>query len=460
MAQIRRDPILDPLTPLDGTQDVNANLSVSGELIVTSGLDMEGDLTLASEDIAGNGEVKDSYSLLLNANYDADPAAGITPTDWIAQYQHVMLTPGTDPTSKLVWTIGGETEMELARGTANPSQLGSLNVGTYLHNGQDFFNGARVTCDNNNTLELLGKKADSASAVAVRIKSNFDLSTPGAKLLSVFNQNEERFYIGHDGQVKIIPDSSGSLTNGILQLNATNNGQPYIVFSRSNWYQNSYFQFRNPGSFATTFEWEWNQNLQWTSVEPVTFSNSEVGANVASDAVAFKIAPQISQNAGTPNYTALLLDVTEAIAPGSDNRLLDLQVDGNSKFRVSNTGEVTMTSATVKTTGVDFSKGLAVNRTEISTTYNILSTDHIVGVSNTSSPRLVVLPDVSSSDIDTGKQYVIKDESGAAGGNNITVSGQAGQLIDGVDAVTISSNYGSVKVYGVNGPTVTGWFIY
>lgn len=40
------------------------------------------------------------------------------------------------------------------------------------------------------------------------------------------------------------------------------------------------------------------------------------------------------------NYTALKVNATETSAPGSDNKLLDLQVGGTSKFKVSNSGNV------------------------------------------------------------------------------------------------------------------------
>ena len=75
----------------------------------------------------------------------------------------------------------------------------------------------------------------------------------------------------------------------------------------------------------------------------------------------------------------------------------------------------------------------------------------ITGVTDTSVPRTIYLPDAADFD---GNILMIKDESGGAGTNNITVSAaDAAQNVDG-GSVTINTNYGSVRVYS-NG---SNWF--
>lgn len=66
-----------------------------------------------------------------------------------------------------------------------------------------------------------------------------------------------------------------------------------------------------------------------------------------------------------------------------------------------------------------------------------------IGITDTSSPRTVTLADV---DKVAGRTLMIKDESGGAQANNITVSPQSG-TIDGESSIVIGKNYGSVLVY-------------
>lgn len=86
------------------------------------------------------------------------------------------------------------------------------------------------------------------------------------------------------------------------------------------------------------------------------------------------------------------------------------------------------------------------------TPYNILASDYIVGQTATGVPISLVLPAVSAGN--TNQIYVIKDQSGLAGTNNITVSTADAALIDGLNTKLIASNYGTITVYN-NG---TDWF--
>ncbi|MFC1806465.1 hypothetical protein ACFL09_05740 [Planctomycetota bacterium] len=97
--------------------------------------------------------------------------------------------------------------------------------------------------------------------------------------------------------------------------------------------------------------------------------------------------------------------------------------------------------------------GQRVNRTLVATNaYTVLGSDFIVAV-NSNEAVTVTLPTVSATD--EGKIYIVKDESGGASGNNITVTGEAGETIDGLGSQTLSSDYQAIDVYS-NG---TNWFI-
>ena len=70
--------------------------------------------------------------------------------------------------------------------------------------------------------------------------------------------------------------------------------------------------------------------------------------------------------------------------------------------------------------------------------------DVIINITNTAAPRTVTLPAPASNN--TGKFFVVKDTSGGASSNNITVAGAAGN-IDGAANYTIDANYGSAVFY-------------
>jgi hypothetical protein len=79
-------------------------------------------------------------------------------------------------------------------------------------------------------------------------------------------------------------------------------------------------------------------------------------------------------------------------------------------------------------------------------------TDCIIGVTSTAAARTITLPSASAGGA-AGRFYVVKDESGAAATNNITITAAAG-AIDGAANVKITTNYGAVRLYS-NG---ANWF--
>lgn len=86
---------------------------------------------------------------------------------------------------------------------------------------------------------------------------------------------------------------------------------------------------------------------------------------------------------------------------------------------------------------------LLLSYTATPISYQVLGTDAIIGVTSTAAARTITMPNAS---LTTGQQWEIKDESGGAATNNITVSGN-GFNIDGAANYVISTNYGSVSIY-------------
>jgi hypothetical protein len=97
----------------------------------------------------------------------------------------------------------------------------------------------------------------------------------------------------------------------------------------------------------------------------------------------------------------------------------------------------------------------ALRKVSVDANYNMGRLDDIVAYTSLSAARTVILPPVGSAI--SNKKYTLKDESGNAGINNITLqpnSSDTGVTIDGVSSKAITIAYGFITVYS-NG---TQWF--
>lgn len=81
-----------------------------------------------------------------------------------------------------------------------------------------------------------------------------------------------------------------------------------------------------------------------------------------------------------------------------------------------------------------------------SSPYTVLVTDHYIGIDTSGGAVTVLLPNTTT----TGNNFIIKDFSGNAGANNITITTPGGTtLFDGAATRVINANFGSVQVlYG------------
>lgn len=90
-----------------------------------------------------------------------------------------------------------------------------------------------------------------------------------------------------------------------------------------------------------------------------------------------------------------------------------------------------------------FNGGQVLKRTATATSYSVVTTDSTIAITSTAAPRTITLP---SSGLTAGQVFTVKDESGGAGTNNITIDGN-GALIDGASTVILDVGFGSVSVY-------------
>jgi hypothetical protein len=84
--------------------------------------------------------------------------------------------------------------------------------------------------------------------------------------------------------------------------------------------------------------------------------------------------------------------------------------------------------------------------------YTAIASDYLIAYTSLSTGRTVTLPAASTM---TNKSIVIKDESGNAGANNITIDGNGSETIDGSATKAINANFGSITIYS-NG---SNWFV-
>lgn len=86
--------------------------------------------------------------------------------------------------------------------------------------------------------------------------------------------------------------------------------------------------------------------------------------------------------------------------------------------------------------------------------YTITASDPgVIGVTNTAAPRTITLPLAIA--VPAGRPVTVKDESGGAATNNITVSRAGSDTIDGATTKVISTNYGVTTVYSDG---ISKWF--
>lgn len=104
------------------------------------------------------------------------------------------------------------------------------------------------------------------------------------------------------------------------------------------------------------------------------------------------------------------------------------------------------TSGTGQTVTIDNSTAITLEYTNVnSSPYVVLVTDAYLSVNSSGGAIIVQLPDAAT----IGKGFIIKDRTGSAASNNITVTTVGGTvLIDGSTSFVMNTNYQSIQVIG------------
>jgi hypothetical protein len=107
------------------------------------------------------------------------------------------------------------------------------------------------------------------------------------------------------------------------------------------------------------------------------------------------------------------------------------------------TSTPTFAGASTFTGSVTLNGGLIEKLTTTAVSYQVLVTDVIIGVTDTTAARTITMP---NSGLVAGQRWTIKDQSGGAATHAITIAGN-GANIDGIANQVINGNYDSVDIY-------------
>lgn len=112
----------------------------------------------------------------------------------------------------------------------------------------------------------------------------------------------------------------------------------------------------------------------------------------------------------------------------------------------------TMTGNLILSTGnLEMNGGAFIgNRISINATYNTTGKEFILACSHPSAITVTL----ASNTVEAGRVLIIKDESGSALTNNISVVTEGSETIDGSASTSIMTNYGEVRLYSDG----TDWF--
>jgi hypothetical protein len=191
------------------------------------------------------------------------------------------------------------------------------------------------------------------------------------------------------------------------------------------------------------------------STGSVTFTNAGVTAFNGSTGAILGVgsitgtANQVTASASTG---AVTLSLPQAIAISSTPQFAGLTIAGTGAVSIGSTTAGTMNNVAIGGTTATTAKitGFTVGYASVTTTpFTATADTYIIGV-NRAGPVAITLPAGSA-----GRRIMIKDESGNASVNNITITPASG-TIDGQATLVISANYAAYTLYSSG----SNWFIH
>ena len=184
-------------------------------------------------------------------------------------------------------------------------------------------------------------------------------------------------------------------------------------------------------------------------------SNAVFGMGVLVGAHTYKRNVVIGAYAGTqsqPMSGCVILGSETGYTNSTSNRLMIDNSQTNTPLLDGDFSTNTLTiNDNLKVAGANFR-----HRTTSATDYNpsILTEDYIIAITSTGADRAVTISteDVATGSTDNPRIFIIKDEGGGAGANNITITLESGGTIDGGASaiITVNNDARSIYVDGTN----------
>lgn len=145
-----------------------------------------------------------------------------------------------------------------------------------------------------------------------------------------------------------------------------------------------------------------------------------------------------------------LADMPVSATPAAgDEESFTIKIDGNNVFTIGAEADSAggVTGHFVKNHGGEITHRTAVGAANYAP--SILTSDYIIAVDNTAAARTVMISteDVESGSADNPRHFVIVDESGGAGTNNITITLENSGTISGAANAVINADNDSISLY-------------
>ena len=194
-----------------------------------------------------------------------------------------------------------------------------------------------------------------------------------------------------------------------------------------------------------------------THLVDLTFTTPAYATAVASNARGIYIAPTIG-NASTGTNVVAAIDIANFGTGDAQVSAYGLRI-----------GTITGTAATEEaikvgegwdyglniTSPVTFQAGMYVAVAAVgASTYDVLATDQILSVTYTGTGAVAI--DLKTAQTISGRVLVVQDAGGNAAVNNITITTQGGELINGAATFVMNGNYEAINLY-CDG---TNYFVY
>jgi hypothetical protein len=330
---------------------------------------------------------------------------------------------------------------------------------TILSTYRDAINARQVTLVSGTNLKTVnGSSLLGSGDLSIAGTSTNNQSFTG---LTTFTNTTNPVKIAYDGSnyLTITPSSTGSTT---FALTGTS---PTFTFSQT---VNTSGAFIGPiqttspstsGNFAaplaSTTTTATTSQLLFGGATTVRYRITERGSTSAAAAASEAYASHII---GTQDYTepgagAVLVAANLMVNPLTGTNAAGTTTDAATVYINGPMTGITPTGfndALRVKSGISREEGgIARGRTTVAdAAYTMLTSDFLVAYTSLTATRAVTLPSAASA---SGQHFVIKDEAGTAGTNNITIVG----TVDGASNPTaVNSNFGVKKLYS----TGTAWF--